>query len=179
MALIVEDGTGLADAESYLSVADLGEYAELFGRSYTPSSPESEDEAALRRATQWLDGMFRSRFPGARLNGRDQVLEWPRSGAYDQSGELIASNAVPIEIKNATAEAALREIASPGSLNPDYTPSQRVKRQRDKVDVLETEVEYFDSAAGAVIPIVTVIDEILSGIIGARSNTMVSFLERA
>lgn len=176
--LIVEDGTGLADAESYLSVSDLGDYATDFGRSYTASSPADADEAALRRATQWLDGAFRSRFPGSRLNGRDQALEWPRDDAYDISGELIA-DAVPIEIMHATAEAALREIAVPGSLNPDYTPSERIKRQRDKVDVLETEVEYFDSASGAVIPIVTVIDEILSGLIGLRSNSTVTFLKRA
>jgi hypothetical protein len=75
--------------------------------------------AALVRATQYIDGAYRSSFPGCRTDGREQTLEWPRAGAYDREGLSIDSDVIPVEIENATYEGALRELASPGSLAPD------------------------------------------------------------
>lgn len=129
MSLIVEDGTGLPDADSYVSVEDAQSYADQRGLSFD-ASPEDVLEAALRRATVWIDGNYRTRFSGARKNGRNQALQWPRIGATDAEGDDIASDEVPVEIVSATVEAAVRELAAPNSLSPDYVSNDRVVREK-------------------------------------------------
>lgn len=127
MALIVEDGTGLATAESYVSVADCATYCTARGLTFATGTTENK-EAALRRATAWIDGAYGRRFIGQRTNGRAQALCWPRIDAWDaDNDEFIASDEVPDEIVTATCEAAVRELASPGSLAPDMKRGGAVK----------------------------------------------------
>jgi hypothetical protein len=141
VALIVEDGTGRADAESYLSVSAFKTYADGRGLSYSGKT-DPQVEQALRRGTAWLDGRYGPRFVGARLNGRAQALAWPRTGAYDDAGEEVAGDDLPAEVMNATAEAAHRELTAPGSLLPDVAATGGVKRKRVKAGTVETEAEY-------------------------------------
>ena len=117
MALTVEDGTGLADADSYVSASSFATYAVNIGAALTAGPDETD--AALRRATSWLDATYAARFPGFRYRGRLQALAWPRSGALDISGSPIGVDEIPREIERAVCEAALREIAEPGALAPD------------------------------------------------------------
>lgn len=164
MALVVETGAGLPDAESYGSVADCAVYASARGLTFA-ATPAPAAEAALRRATAFIDG-YRGRFPGYRRFLRGQAMEWPRVGASDAAGNALPYDAIPVEIVRATFEAAVRELASPGSLSPDLTPAIRMKRV--KAGPVETETEY----AGAGFTGVTsssVIEGILSGLLGARS----------
>lgn len=142
MSLIVEDGTGIAAAESYVSADDCALYASKNGSAIAFDGSSAGTEAALRRATAYIDSRYRGRFPGYRVNGRAQGLEWPRVGAYTfdpdngrsnayagnefyQSSQYlygynyIASNIVPREIIKAVCEGAIREIATPGILSPD------------------------------------------------------------
>ncbi len=53
--LIIEDGTGNPDAESYSSASDLASYAVKFG--VTIPDEEVAQEALLRRAALVMDGM--------------------------------------------------------------------------------------------------------------------------
>lgn len=129
------------------------------------SSSDPLRTAALVRATMFVDS-YRSRFPGYKAARRAQTLEWPRFDAYDAAGEHIASDAVPIEIEHATYEAALRELASPGSLAPDLTPG--VRRKKVKAGPVETETEYAGGGFNAA-KSYSVIEGILSGLLGARS----------
>lgn len=146
-------------------------------------SPDSERAAALLRASAWLDGKYRPRFPGKKTSGRAQRREWPRTGAVDVEGAEIGDSEVPQEIIDATYEAALRELAQPGSLAPDFKPSEGVKRIRKKVGDLEKETEYRDvgDTAEAAQPVFTLIDDLLSGlfVVPTTSGTTSSFLSRA
>jgi hypothetical protein len=166
MALSVETGSGSASSDSYVSVSDAVTYAASRGLTF-PASPADKAEQALRRATAWLDGRYRSRFPGQRKNGRDQALEWPRVYADDRDGNEIASDEVPVEIVNATIEAAVREMASPGGLSPDVTPG-KVKKSAKVGDIA---VEYAVTSGNAYDqrPVVSVIDGILSCLLGSAS----------
>lgn len=177
MPLIVEDGTGLPDAESYISVEEFKSYADAHGLPYSTST-DVQIEAGLRRGTAYIDGKYtmqnscgrwESMFSGAKAQGRAQALQWPRSGATDSDGMQIASNEVPREIKGATAEAALREIALPGSLSPDYVAARSIKRE--KVGPLETEfaVSHASSGAGSVRPVITIVDEMLATLLGCKT----------
>jgi hypothetical protein len=166
MALSVESGSGASDSESYASVEDAAAYASARGLTFDTADTEA-CEAALRRATTWLDGKYRTRYPGCRVNGRDQALEWPRMYACDAEGNEIATDEIPSEIVNATIEAAVRELASPGSLNPDVVPGKVKKSAR----VGDIAVEYAVGTRNAYDqrPVVGVIDGILSSLIGSYS----------
>ncbi|UXZ98899.1 hypothetical protein K3169_14010 [Pseudomonas phytophila] len=70
--LIVEDGTGKPDAESYATAEDLVLYAMKFG-VVIPADAVAQ-EALLRRAALAMDGMT---WKGRKSSG-DQALSWPR-----------------------------------------------------------------------------------------------------
>lgn len=157
--MIVEDGTGLANANSYASEATFEAYCEP--RGLTAGS--GDVEAALVRATAWLDATYRARYPGVKSNGRSQALEWPRGWAEDADGNAISATEVPIEIVNATCEAALRELSEAGSLAPDLERGGDIRRLKAG----SVEIEY-----GAAAPVATTfaaIDNALSGILKARA----------
>ncbi|MCC0013674.1 MAG: hypothetical protein H6877_10190 [Rhodobiaceae bacterium] len=163
--LVVETGTGASDSESYVSVSDAASYAAARGLTF-PVSPEAPAEQALRRATTFIDATYRASFPGARANGRNQALQWPRVDAYDREGEEIASDEIPAEIVSATIEAAVRELASPGSLSPDIVPGQIEKRI--KVDTIEFEYAVGAGTAQEQRPVVSIVDDILSGLLAIK-----------
>lgn len=70
--LIVEDGTGKPDAESYATAEDLVLYAMKFG-VVIPADLVAK-EALLRRAALAMDGMT---WKGRKSSG-EQALSWPR-----------------------------------------------------------------------------------------------------
>ena len=142
---------------------------------------ESDDllNAALLRASEWIDARYSSRFEGWKTGRRSQVRSWPRSAAYDVEGEPIPSDEIPDEIERATYEAALRELITPGSLSPDVTPGQRVRSTSEAVGPLKEATEYVvaGDAIDAQRPVLTIVEGILAPLIRAKSN--VSFVERA
>jgi len=188
MALTTETGAGLANAESYLSVADFKAYR-LAHHAVTEPTTDEAIEQALRRATRYIDGKYRDRFTGWRTTAITQALEWPRDGVviigvsagwgvhysayYGYPGGVILGNTViPQQLKDATAEAALRELASPGSLTPDQIPSKRVLRQA--VGPIST--EYANTTDTR--PVVTLIDELLAPLL-SRQSALSGSLARA
>jgi len=134
MALIVEDGTGKSDAESYISVSDASTY---FGNrgvvAWDAIATDTLREAYLRLATEYITQMYRERWQGARYT-EDQALDWPRTGVVRDSWS-VDTDEVPVEVQRACAELALKQ--STGQLAPDLT--QGVIRQ--KVDVIEVEYD--------------------------------------
>jgi hypothetical protein len=179
MPLIVENGTGMANADSYVSLADANAYATSRGLTFPIAGADATlAEQALRRATVWLDAAYRGRFSGYRKNRRAQALEWPRTGALDAlcPPNPIDPDAVPIEIVQATIEAAVREKAAPGSLSPDVTPGKIISEVAVEVAV---SVKY--ATPGGVQdqrPVSTVIDGILSPLLGERAANLFGRAER-
>lgn len=134
MALVVEDGSGLANAESYADIAALTSYAAGTGKTLTGT--EAAQEAALRNATTFIDTAFR--FDGRSIK-RDQALRWPRTGVHDDEDFLIDASAVPGAVVKACCALAIEALSAPLDADPDEAG---IKRTRKKVDVIEKEVEY-------------------------------------
>ena len=136
MALIVEDGTGLANADSYASVAFADSY---FANRMTSNwdSSDSHKEILLRLATDHIDIVYGQRFKGAKST-LSQSLQFPRIGVAVDGFDL-AENVVPIEVQRACCEFAL--AANTQLLMPNLT--QGVKRE--KIDVIEIEYDEFSS----------------------------------
>lgn len=80
--------------------------------------------AALLVASAYLDAAFMSQFMGLKHGGRAQIREWPRDGVQDIYGYAIDNTVPPREVINATYEATLRQLQTPGIFFKDYTPSK-------------------------------------------------------
>ena len=102
MALIVETGSIVTNANSYVSDTDYTTYATA--RNKTVGSTEALREAELLKAMDYLES-YRSKFKGAKVT-RDQPLQWPRYDVFID-GYQIDSNAIPSELKNAQMELAI------------------------------------------------------------------------
>ena len=127
---------------------------------------EQRNEARLR-GSEFIDGRFRSVFPGLPADGRAQDREWPRIGAADARGYAIAADETPTEVEHASYEAAVRELVAPGSLLPDVTPSEQVKRTSEQIGPIREEIEYVTaSSADASRPDIAIIDAIMARLIG-------------
>lgn len=135
MALIIEDGTNVAGADAYASVADCSAWADEYWDG-SLSGSTSKKEAAIRRAVTYLNGL---KWKGKRTYGRDQSLAWPRSGVTDCEGISIASDEIPAELIFAQHVLARVEFQKPGALSPSVNLSEVVKRE--KVDVIEVEYD--------------------------------------
>jgi len=110
VALIVEDGSGKADAESYADLAFANAYVAAQGGDATwEAAGDPAREAALRKATQYVDDVFGAQWKGFRRSA-GQALRWPRQGVYDRDGYLLASDALPARLKHATAAVALEVV---------------------------------------------------------------------
>lgn len=116
MPLIVETGLGLASAESYASVDQASAYHSARGAAEWDTV--EDQEAALRKATDYMVQNYRLSWKGHRVTS-EQALDWPRYECYDTDRFLIPSNVVPIEVRNACIELALKVTTE--ALNPDLT----------------------------------------------------------
>lgn len=167
MALVVEDGTGLSNADALISRADFEAYATA--RGYVTSSYDGDDDIdpAIRRASAYLNAFT---WKGYKLNGRDQTMSWPRTGVLDGEDLTVPSDEVPREVEQASAEAAWYEL-SVGPLSPSLVLTDRVKRE--KIGSIET--EYMDSGTSvdAARPVVMKIRDLVQGLLAMGSNSLV------
>lgn len=130
MALTVEDGTVVADAESYISVSAADTYwtkhgspSAWSGGSVTTASKEN----ALRMATQYLDAIYGGRWKGDRFDD-EQVLDWPREGV-EIDGVEVEETPLPRALTEACAELAYRHLTETGGLFPDVTDTGVITSQ--------------------------------------------------
>jgi hypothetical protein len=128
--LIIETGAGLANAESYISVADATAYhANRGNTSWAALASDTVREQLLRQATEYMVGQYRDNWKGQRTS-IVQALDWPRYNVQLPDvgiGRYIAyvqSNIVPIEVANACAVLALQAISGPLAPNLERTIKQ-------------------------------------------------------
>lgn len=133
MAFILEDGTGVAGATALVSVAELDSYLDDRGiESF--NYIDTEKQAAIIIASVDKINTF-YQFKGDSLS-ESQGMQIPT--------DEVALNA---QIKRATCEAAYLHLIGRLFVSPtDNLSTGRVKRQMDKLDVLETEVEYHENS---------------------------------
>jgi hypothetical protein len=126
MSLIVEDGTGKPDAESYISVADADTYFANRGNTVWAALSPTQKEQALRSATDYMVQAYELRWSGSRRT-LTQALAWPRYyvprkdivGMYAPQQIYYDFDTVPVAVGHACAELAVRASATP--LSPDLT----------------------------------------------------------
>ena len=154
IVLIKEDGSQVANANTYVEVSDVDTYATNHGYLEIWTGDDDLKAAAILRGMNFIESY---NFKGIKAD-RDQALKWPREQVYDEDDYLLEDDSIPNALINACCEAAYREMESPGSLQSDVAPN--VKRRKVAYDV---ETEYFPGGSSGVV--YTAIDSFLAGLI--------------
>lgn len=138
---VVEDGTGLSNATSYVDTTYADDYL-----SIGPQTQNTEWAAlTLGEKQTWL--MFASRLIDQAVdwNGYKTVensgLRWPREGACNCDGILIDKNTIPEEVKMSTVEVA-RYFVHNATLVPYSVVDDAVSLK--KIRVAEITIEWKD-----------------------------------
>lgn len=158
MAFTLQNDQGtVAGANAYIDVVYFKGYHDDRGRADAyGAATDTQIQAAIVQATWYLDGRFQ--FIGWRQQS-DQSTQWPRYDALDNDYQYV--NGVPREVKDATAEYALRAlpgiVATPTSntLLPDPARSETgavVQESKQKVGPIEEVVRYSGGGAYSMPP---------------------------
>lgn len=134
MTIIVEDGTGLSNAESLVSVTYFKDYHSARGNASVAALTTAQSEEALRRASDYFLQTYRGRWQGERTT-TTQALDWPRVNVVVDYYKSINDNEIPNDIKNAFSDLAFKAVS--GELLSDV--SSQVIRQ--KVEGIEVEYQ--------------------------------------
>ncbi len=100
ITLIVEDGTGVANANTYADLAYARAFATNTGLVGLPTDDEAA-KAALLRAMAYIESRPYQGYPSSAT----QALVWPRKGVL-YSGYQLLDNYIPEPIKKAQVVAA-------------------------------------------------------------------------
>ena len=146
MTIIVEDATGLATAETYLSYADYVAYWAARGVDTTADAAtpnEASTEPYLRLTTEYIDIRWGKLAPGNPIDA-DQALCFPTDYF------IVDPVALPIQLERATAEYLRYSLTNNLFIDNDRSSGPGIKLLKEKVGPLETETEYSGSGLGAV-----------------------------
>lgn len=136
VTLIVEDGTIVINANSYVSIATADTYANNIGNTgWTNLDPTDQKAQYLIQAQLFMAQGYRMRWKGWKVSNV-QLLDWPRifveipdsPSGYGDYPRYYAPTDMPQQIKDAQCILAAK-IASIGSLAPDLervTTSEQV-----------------------------------------------------
>ncbi len=141
MAFVAEDGTGLENSNSYVSIADFTEYWTDRNIDYT-SKTDIEIQASLIIATQYIDNNFN--FIGYKLSNA-QALKFPRYQAFTREGYFIEG--IPEKIKYAVIEATKINI---GGTDLFGTGEDGIKETTKSVGPISTSYKFLNTATGRV-----------------------------
>lgn len=156
MPLVIEDGTGVEGANSYITVDELRTFANDRGTPFPAAlSPDTANVATftpfLILACDYLESM-RDKFRGFPAF-QQQPLAWPRQDVWVEF-TLLDKAVIPQRIKNAQAALALQQLAGialqpsqagqgvgaiPAGPNGAILPITGAFITREKTDVLETQ----------------------------------------
>lgn len=168
MALIVETGQGLGEADSFFALADADIFfAERSMTDWATANPQAK-EAAARQAADYLGFAFAWKGIAATSAQR---LCWPRADVFAGTESLpIASNTVPRQVREAAM--LLAYLALGTNLLQERAAERIVESERKELaGVGAVETRYAVSRAkSADLPRYPNVDAILAGLVsGSRS----------
>lgn len=141
MSLVIEDGSNVTGANSYITEAEYQAWADArfgSGRSTAPAN-DAAAEVLILRAMDYFEGL---NFIGIKAN-KSQPLQWPR---YDVviDGYDIDSDEIPSLVKSALYEITYAEESSNSEL-------QTIERTTRREKIGDIEVEYKNNSASRTI----------------------------
>ena len=177
MIFIVEDGTGLPDANAYISIAYVTDYFSPSQLSRWTLLTLDQQEVAIIISSQFIDLSYS--WIGER-GSYEQGLNWPRTGVSLYGTDITG---VPNQVKKATAEAVWLLIQQ-GIDTPLFELQADAQVKKEALGPMST--EYFEKVTGAIEGATkyTILNQILSGLYAKKlatgmSGVWISPVERA
>jgi len=161
MAFVLEDGTGIEDANALVSVAELTTY--LTDRNDTTVYTDEQKQAAIISASvDYIDTFFT--FKGTKLNA-DQGMQIP-------------TDCVPLNstVKRAALQAANLSLVGRLFVDPTSIESRAVTGESKKVASLSKSVDYAENATYTTKYPTTAIDRLLSPYVTYNSSGLGSLV---
>lgn len=138
MAFIVEDGSCIVQATSYIDITFADEYLADRGNMDWPALTEDQKKAALVQASDYVSTHYK--YKGTKIDML-QNLQFPRNGVIDPLGMPVTG--VPECIKKCTAELAVRASKGPLVPDPEFDDSGRaIKMKAEVLGPLKRTLEY-------------------------------------
>ncbi len=134
MTIIVEDGTIVTGANSYVSVAELEAYGDIRSVVFV-----QDTESLLIQAMDYIETL---KYKGVKFT-YDQGLQWPRADVYID-GYYNDVNNIPKELKNGLMQTAV-------AIDQGNGPQQTTPRKTVREKVGELEVQYAEGSSSVTI----------------------------
>lgn len=154
MTITVEDGTGLVNADAYISEADADTYFAAIANTTWAGATTPAKEQAIVKATRYMEKRFGIKWKGI-IASSTQALGWPRNYVYDERGTEL-DDQVPTAIAHACAEYAVHALTNdliPPVIYPVAdgapVPFGRINRKVEKVGPVYEEAYYSTGGAHA------------------------------
>lgn len=164
MALVLEDGTGVSGADSYVDATYVGTFLlEYVGATAKAAwdAEASEQDRRCREGSAYVDGGNAGAWRGTRAH-ETQGRDWPRVGAVDDDGYVISSTVIPLGVKQASAYASYAGISTPLTPSASATSSLGAKTiKAGPVTISKT----FSGGGESSSPTFSRIDAFLSGLV--------------
>ena len=150
MALIIEDGTIVENANSFVTVQEARDYAAA--RGTTLPVADADVEYALVKAGDYLLS-YESRLKGVRVDV-NQTMIYPRQGVvlFDS---LVDETNIPKQLKD--AQIVLASYAADGTELRPVGTGREVRRE----EVGPIKKEYFEGGRSSINPVFNAVDDIL------------------
>ena len=134
MALIIEDGSIVANANSYQTVEQFRSHLQLYGEDDTVYT-DAQIEVFLIKAMDKL-ATYRDRYKGDRVSS-SQLLDWPRRGATDIyfPGEIFPKDQIPRELEKAQLQFAKESISNDLQRNKLASEQKAIKKKVGPIEI--------------------------------------------
>lgn len=163
LTLTIEDGSGVANANAYCSVAFVTDYADTI-ESKVWSNNKSRQIVAIINATRYVDMKYRGKLPGT-INQSTQSLLWPRASYVDGAGNTIPAGTIPTALKNAVAQAAIHYLEAGLDLNAEV--GNKVKSSSVTVGPVSESISYWEPKSEKAYPLV---DGFMATLFGVQTS---------
>jgi len=131
MTITVEDGTIVADANSYESAVNVIAFAAA--RGVTIASEDAE--SLIIRAMDYIETRT---YQGCQVEFGTQALSWPRDNVYIE-GNLLDNDTIPNRLKNGLCQLCM-------DLQNEYDPQNVITRQVKEESFAVFKKVYMDGA---------------------------------
>ena len=139
--LVLEDGTGVINSNTYQLLADFKTYFGNLGVDISGITDPQITAALFETGTILLEVCFKYKgyitYPLT-----PQALSWPRTGLVDRRGLVVAVDSIPPELQAAQNELAKHvalEVIAGNRYAYSDSPSNIGAEKRNKLDTLEEE----------------------------------------
>ncbi|QIW90749.1 UNVERIFIED_ORG: hypothetical protein GCAPEGMB_00430 [Vibrio phage V07] len=140
MAITVETGSGVAGADSYISVGEADSYFARFGNTVWSGKGTEQKETALKVASSYADSRWAARISAAPLKS-EQGLSLPVNGLYSPHGAPVVG--IPKKWKESVMEYALQSFRGELYRTTEQADvSGKIKSERVTVGPITTKTEF-------------------------------------